>query len=66
MRVTVNGQSRTVAPDATVADLVGELGLDSRRVAVERNRLLVRRAQFDQIVLTEGDILEVVTLVGGG
>ncbi|NLF29767.1 MAG: sulfur carrier protein ThiS [Planctomycetes bacterium] len=66
MRVTVNGQSRTVGAEATVADLVGELGFDRRRVAVERNRLLVRRAQFDQTALAEGDVLEIVTLVGGG
>ncbi|MFW6154640.1 MAG: sulfur carrier protein ThiS [Planctomycetota bacterium] len=66
MRVTVNGQSRSVAADATVADLVGALGFDVRRVAVERNRALVRRARFDQTALVEGDVLEVVTLVGGG
>ena len=66
MRVTINGESRSVASATTVADLLGELGLDPRRVAVECNKLLVRRAAFDQTSLGDGDVLEIVTFVGGG
>ena len=50
----------------TVADLLAALSLDVRRVAVERNRLIVRRADFDTTALADGDELEIVTLVGGG
>ena len=66
MQVVVNGEPRSVAEDATVADLLGELTLDPRRVAIERNALLVRRAQFEATELADGDVLEIVTLVGGG
>lgn len=66
MRIVVNGESRSVDGSATVADLLGSLGLDTRRVAVECNQRLVRRATFDQTALADGDVLEVVTLVGGG
>jgi sulfur carrier protein len=64
--VVVNGESRSVAPGTTVAALIGLLGLGDRRVAVERNREVVPRAQHGATVLAAGDRLEVVTFVGGG
>jgi sulfur carrier protein len=64
--VVINGQSRTVNAGTTIAGLIGELGLGDRKVAVERNREVVPRAQHATTVLAEGDRLEVVTFVGGG
>ena len=64
--VVINGETRTVVQGTTVAALVGELGLGERRVAVERNREVVPRAQHATTVLAAGDCLEVVTFVGGG
>jgi thiamine biosynthesis protein ThiS len=66
MRITINGESREIAAPLTVAGLVVELGLDPRRVAVELNRRIVKRAEFDAVRLAEGDLLEVVHFVGGG
>ncbi len=66
MRLTVNGEAAEQADGLTVSALLAELNLDPRRVAVERNKLIVRRAQFDRTDLTNGDELEIVTLVGGG
>jgi len=66
MHVVVNGEPRVVDPAMTLADLLSHLGLDPQRVAVECNRLLVRRANFARTSLADGDVLEVVTLVGGG
>ncbi len=66
MRVTINGEARDLAGRPTVADLLGELRLDPRTVAVERNKLLVRRVVFGQTMLDDGDTLEIVTFVGGG
>lgn len=66
MQITVNGQSRTEREGASVAELLAALSLEPRRVAVERNKLIVPRAQYAQTTLTEGDTLEIVTLVGGG
>ena len=66
MQLEVNGQSRDVEQGTTVAQLIEELQLDSRYVAVERNRQLVPRAEHTDTLLAEGDKLEVVTLVGGG
>jgi sulfur carrier protein len=64
--VTVNGESRRIAAGTTVAALLAELGLADRRVAVERNRQVVPRAEHARAVLAAGDHLEVVTFVGGG
>jgi len=66
VHVLVNGESRVVADDATVAALIAELELDPRRLAVELNLELVPRAEHARQKLAEGDRLEIVTLVGGG
>lgn len=66
MRVTVNDQPTDLPDAATVADLLTTLALPGTRVAVEVNRRLVRRAQHGDVRLSEGDHIEVVTLVGGG
>lgn len=66
VQITINGDHRDVAEGLTVAGLLAELKLEPRYVAVERNRVLVPRRQHAQCVITEGDCLEIVTLVGGG
>ncbi len=66
MEIIVNGQSRTVAQQTTVAALLEDLQLAGRPVAVEVNLDLVPRGQHAGHLLAEGDRLELVTLVGGG
>ena len=66
MRITVNGESRTVAAGASIADLLESLGVASPRIAVERNRDIVPKAEYAATALAEGDVFEVVELVGGG
>lgn len=66
MTITLNGESRNVEPGTTVAALIEQLGLPRSQVATERNRAILPRAQYAQTLLEEGDVLEVVTFVGGG
>jgi thiamine biosynthesis protein ThiS len=66
MQIIVNGQPRSERDGASVAELLAALSLEPRRVAVERNKRIVPRAQYAQTPLAEGDTLEIVTLVGGG
>ena len=66
LRVTVNGDAIALAPGASVADLLERLKILSPRVAVERNQEIVPRADYRATALSEGDVLEVVELVGGG
>ena len=60
------GESRSLEGTSTLLGLLETLGLEPRCVAVERNKRLVRRSNFDQTDLADGDVLEIVTLVGGG
>ena len=65
MRVQVNGEVREVAA-ATILALIEELGLDIRKVAVERNLEIVPRSLHASTVLAEDDRIELVQFVGGG
>ena len=65
MRIQVNGEPRDVAA-ATILALVEELGLDARKVAVERNLEIVPRSLHATTALVEGDRVELVQFVGGG
>ena len=62
----VNGESRTVPSPMTVAGLLAHLEVDTRQVAVERNRAIVSKADYATTELEAGDQLEIVTFVGGG
>jgi thiamine biosynthesis protein ThiS len=64
--ISVNGQTRSVAPGTTVAALLALLGIERGRVAVERNHDIVPKQDYDQTTLAAGDRLEVVAFVGGG
>jgi thiamine biosynthesis protein ThiS len=65
VRLTINGEPHEIAA-ATVARLVGELGLDPRKVAVERNLEIVPTSQFEATRLDDGDRIEIVHFIGGG
>jgi thiazole synthase len=64
--IEINGERREVPGPLTVAELLRHLGVRPEQVAVEVNRDLVTRGRHEQTTLAEGDVLEVVTLVGGG
>ena len=66
MQISVNGETRTFEGVADVAALVTELGLDPRKVAVERNLEIVPRSTYAQTPLADGDRIEIVTFIGGG
>jgi thiamine biosynthesis protein ThiS len=66
VRVTLNGEARTLRGPATVAGLLAEIGLDIRKVAVERNEAIVPRAAYAATRLASGDRLEIVHFIGGG
>jgi sulfur carrier protein len=66
MQVSINGENRELPAECTVSQMLGELGLTGRRVAVEVNRELVTRSLHDKTKLKTGDKVEIVTLVGGG
>jgi thiazole synthase len=66
MLLTVNGEEREFDSSLTVSQLLGELGIDARKVALERNLEIVPRSAYEGTELIEGDRLEVVHFIGGG
>jgi thiamine biosynthesis protein ThiS len=66
VRIRVNGRETEVEPEATVGRIVDSVVPDRARVAVERNKEIVPRATYDTTPVAEGDVIEVVTLAGGG
>jgi thiamine biosynthesis protein ThiS len=66
MQVTINGERRDLAAGTSVADLLRDLGIDGRKVAVERNLEIVPKSAFNATEVVDGDRLEVVHFIGGG
>jgi thiamine biosynthesis protein ThiS len=65
MEIQINGESRTVEP-MSLLELLGNLGINPARVAVERNRDIVPKREYETTLLADGDTLEIVQFVGGG
>lgn len=64
--LTLNGEKRTVPEPLSVAGLLSELGVEARKVAVERNLEIVPRSLYGETWLVAGDRLEIVHFIGGG
>ena len=66
LSVRINGDERRVAGGMSIAALIAELGLDAKRVAIERNLEIVPRSTFADVAVEDGDQFEIVHFVGGG
>jgi thiazole synthase len=64
--LTINGETRQLGGSVSVAALLTGMGLDPKKIAVERNREIVPRSQYDGTVVADGDKLEIVQFIGGG
>jgi sulfur carrier protein len=66
MQVTLNGEPRQMRDGLTVAELVSDLGLRARRIAVEINLDVLTRDDYERRALRDGDVVEIVQFIGGG
>ncbi len=66
MNVIVNGEERTLSQTQSVEQFLVEIGLDPKKVAVERNLEIVPKSEFATQMLDDGDKLEIVHFIGGG
>jgi sulfur carrier protein len=66
LSVRVNGEPRRVPGAISIAEMLGELGLDPKKVAVERNLAIVPRSSLGEVRVEDGDAYEIVHFVGGG
>jgi len=66
MTVTINGETRDVAPGTTLLEMLQHLGLNSKTLVVQRNGEIVPREEYMATVLAEGDDVDLIRFVGGG
>jgi thiamine biosynthesis protein ThiS len=66
LQITLNGDTHEVVGPLTIADLLAQLDIDSRRVAVEHNLVVLKRDAFGTTLVQQGDAVEIVNFVGGG
>jgi thiamine biosynthesis protein ThiS len=66
LQIRVNGEQRDVTDGLSISEMLGEIGLDPRKVAVERNLEIVPRSTLGQVCVEDGDTYEIVHFVGGG
>ncbi len=66
MTIKLNGDPHEIPRPLSVSALLDTLAIDARRVAVELNLAVVKKAAYDTSVITDGDEVEIVNFVGGG
>ncbi len=66
IRVYINGEARELPPRQTVADLLSTLGLPAERVAIELNKSIVRKREWETTLVNAEAQIEIVEFVGGG
>ena len=66
VKITLNGEPFEIGRPLTVTELLTQLDIDPRRIAVERNLVVLKRAAFDHTVIDAEDQIEIVNFVGGG
>jgi thiamine biosynthesis protein ThiS len=66
VNIQLNGEPHELPGPLSVSDLLTRLEIDARRVAVEHNLTIVKRASFDATLVQDGDSIEIVNFVGGG
>ena len=66
IRVTINGEEREFPDEAPLSEYVSSLGVNPKMIAIAYNGEVLRRDEWDEITLSDGDRLEVVRAVGGG
>ena len=66
MQITLNGEPFDIEQPLSVVALLDKLDIDVRRVAVEHNLTIIKRHRFAEVIVGDGDTVEIVNFVGGG
>ena len=66
MQITLNGEPFELEQPLSLVALLERLDIDARRVAIEHNLTIIRRQRFPEVMVEEGDQVEIVNFVGGG
>lgn len=66
MQIHINGKQQNILEPISVADLLTSLNIENKRIAVELNQEIIPRSEHRQIILKEGDVVEVIQAIAGG
>ena len=66
MHITINGSQENYPTDTAVSQLLNQLNLQDKRIALEINKEIIPRSEYDQHILNDGDIVEIIHAIGGG
>ena len=66
IQIQVNGSKKTIRSGLSLVDLIGILKLESGQIAIEVNRVIVKKENWNELILQENDVVEIVHFVGGG
>ena len=66
MKVFINGETKKISNELNLSELLGHFSLPQERVAIELNKKVVRKKDWENIKLSDGDKLEIIHFVGGG
>jgi len=66
IKITVNGENKTIDSVKTISNLLNDLNIDSRKIAVELNLEIIPKSAYNDITVAENDKLEIVAFIGGG
>ena len=66
MKITCNGETKEITPDITLLTLIRDMSLNPDTVVAECDGRIVKRDEYDTLVLSEGNVLELIRFVGGG
>ena len=67
MTITINGEEYAdLTQGINMSGLLAHLGLHEKKIAIERNREIVPKSGYANVVLKDGDVLEIITFIGGG
>ena len=66
MQITLNGEPFELEQPLSLVALLEKLDIDTRRVAIEHNLTIIKRQRFQEVMVEDGDRVEIVNFVGGG
>lgn len=66
VKIILNGEERFLEQKMTVAQLVADLEIDVRKIAIEKDLQIINPSQFSEVIIDEGSRIEIVHFIGGG
>ena len=66
IKITLNGEQKILAKNIAISQLISDLELDVKKIAIERNLEIIDPATFSATIINDGDVVEIVHFIGGG